>query len=164
MLPDGSLAAELPSLNGARRQVPVESLETIRRILAAQLSNRASTIGTDGKPTQSQVIHWERHLETFNSRGETTGIKKLDPDNCIWCLAHSLGIDTSERAQKRARAILREQRRAASHPFSMGDGSVTVRRIPKRDRRISGKERTETIVMDFDEDDFAEALNPSQGG
>jgi hypothetical protein len=152
MLPDGSLCMERP-YQGGRIQTPVSDFETVRRALAAQLHNRADTIGTDGKPTNAQVQHWEQHLERISSTGEIS-IGKLTPDTCVWCLAHTMGLSTDERAHKRARAILREQRKAASRPFTMGDGSVTVRKIPKGASVKSKKPVTETLVMDFDEDFF----------
>jgi hypothetical protein len=160
LLPDGSLAAELPSLNGARRQVPVDSLETVRRILAAQLHNRADTIGTDGKPTIAQVKHWEEHLERIvDDATGTYKISKLQPDTCVWCLAHTMGLSTDERAHRRARAILREQRRIQAAPYKMGDGSVTVKRIPAQDKRIirKGKKEEPTINLGLDDIDFSDA-------
>lgn len=161
LAPDGTLLMERGGLNGARSQTPITSLETIRRALASQLRNRESTIGTDGSPTISQVRHWERHLERVDHRtGTILQIYKPDPD-CIWCIAHDLGIDTSERAHRRARAILREQRRISSRPFTMGDGSVTVRKVPARDRHIKSSTKQETLVMDFedafDDIDFTQA-------
>jgi hypothetical protein len=156
MLPDGSLCMERP-YQGGRIQTPVSDFETIRRALAAQLHNRADTIGTDGKPTTAQVRHWEDHLERVMPDG-TLSIGKLNPDTCVWCLAHTMGLSTDERAHKRARAILKEQRRISSHPFTMGDGSVTVRRVPKSASSKSKKPIQSTLVMDFDEDFFQEEL------
>src|SRR3974390_8171 len=130
MPPDGEIVAEIP-FKGARRQHPIASFDTIRRILAAQLHRSEHTIGTDGAPTSAQVYHWEHHLERINPRtGELINIDKLSPDTCLWCFAHTMGLATDERAHKRARAILREQRRIQSRPFSMGDGRVTVRPLP----------------------------------
>jgi hypothetical protein len=62
LAPNGTLIAELPGPNGARRQVPLGKNpgETLTRILQNQLSNRTE-IGLDGAPTQAQVKHWERH-------------------------------------------------------------------------------------------------------
>jgi hypothetical protein len=62
LAPNGTLIAELPGPNGARRQVPLgpKPGETLTRILQNQLSNRTE-IGLDGAPTQAQVRHWERH-------------------------------------------------------------------------------------------------------
>jgi hypothetical protein len=156
MLPDGTLALERMH-NGARIQTPVFDFETIRRALAAQLHNRADTIGTDGKPTVSQVTHWEQHLERVDHRtGAVLSIGKLSPDTCVWCLAHTMGLSTDQKAHNRARAMLKEQRRIASSPFKMGNGSVTVRRVPKGASSKSKKPITETLVMDFDEDFFQE--------
>ena len=156
MLPDGSLCIERP-YQGGRIQTPVSDFETIRRALAAQLHNRADTIGTDGKPTQSQVLHWENHLERVDHRtGRVLSIGKLSPDTCVWCLAHTMGLSTDERAHRRARAILREQRRITTRPFKMGDGSVTVRKLPTIDRRIRTKSSTkkETVNLCLDDIDF----------
>jgi|SRR5215472_10073512 len=134
LAPDGQVVAEIP-FNGGRRHLPLSpgeaGFETIRRILAAQLHRSEYTIGTDGAPTVSQIQHWQNHLEYVDL---DTGVVKrpanIQPDTCIWCLAHEMGLSTDERAHRRARAILREQRRAATKPFKMGDGSVTVRHIP----------------------------------
>lgn len=155
MLPDGTLCMERP-YQGGRIQTPVSDFETVRRALAAQLHNRADTIGTDGQPTIAQVRHWEQHLERVGSNGEIS-IGKLTPDTCVWCLAHTMGLSTDERAHKRARAILAAQRKAAARPFTMGDGSVTVRRIPQAASSKSKKAIKETLVMDFEEDFFSEA-------
>src|SRR5215467_7037917 len=163
MNPEGQIVAEIP-FNGGRRHILIDSFESIRRILAAQLHRSQSTIGTDGAPTQSQVIHWERHLEgadysdnasvkdSKRERMDTSGavirVNNLDPDNCIWCLAHTMGLATDRRAHNRARAILREQRKAASRPFSMGDGSVKVRHIPAQDKHIRSSSTPKHEVID----------------
>jgi hypothetical protein len=73
LAPNGTLIAELPGPNGARRQValgtgirksfgePVPLVEeSLTRILQGQLNSRVE-IGLDGAPTQAQVKHWERH-------------------------------------------------------------------------------------------------------
>jgi hypothetical protein len=62
LAPNGTLIAELPGPNGARRQVPLgsEPGPTLLRILQGQLNSRVE-IGLDGAPTQAQVRHWERH-------------------------------------------------------------------------------------------------------
>jgi len=43
----------------------------------------------------------------------------------------------------------------------MGDGSVTVRKVPARDRHIKSSTKQETLVMDFedafDDIDFTQA-------
>ena len=128
LAPDGQVVAEIP-FNGGRRHMPISDFTTIRRILAAQLHRNEHTIGTDGAPTVSQIEHWEKHLE-FVIDGIVQRPTNIQPDTCIWCLAHEMGLSTDERAHRRARAILREQRRAATQPFKMGNGSVTVRKIP----------------------------------
>lgn len=122
LAPDGSIVAEFPTPNGLRRHVPIPSepalaLETIRRILSAQLGNRPQTIGTDAKPTSAQVRHWQEHLD----QGKT------DP-MCPWCIAAELGIDTSQSAYKRAQAYLRAQRRETTRRnfHYAGDGTVKV--------------------------------------
>ena len=63
--PQGDLIAELPGLNGSRRQVPLrtneETVEScLLRILNAQVKQQTS-LGQDGAPTAAQVKHWERH-------------------------------------------------------------------------------------------------------
>jgi hypothetical protein len=124
LAPDGSLIAELPGANGGRRQVPITSLSTIRTILASQLSQSQShTIGTNAAPTSGQVTHWEKH--------------SIPDEHCPWCIADSLGIDTSRRAYKLAHRV--------------GDGSVKVRYLPTKSRKISPKE----VSLDalFDDDD-----------
>jgi len=159
MSPTGDIVAEIP-FNGGRRHLPVSDFESIRRILAAQLHRSESTIGTDGAPTSSQVRHWEQHLERSDPKtGHILSVSKLQPDTCIWCLAHTMGLATDERAHKRARAILKEQRRMQTRPFTMGDGSVTVRRIPAQDKRIrpKGRKQEPLVVMDFDDIDFTQA-------
>jgi hypothetical protein len=74
LAPNGTLIAELPGPNGARRQVALGSgfrkdmgrdpvplvEESLTRILQGQLASRVE-IGLDGAPTQAQVKHWERH-------------------------------------------------------------------------------------------------------
>jgi hypothetical protein len=73
LAPNGTLIAELPGANGARRQVPLGTgvrksfddpvplvEESLTRILQGQLNSRVE-IGLDGAPTQAQVKHWERH-------------------------------------------------------------------------------------------------------
>src|SRR5215472_3211214 len=154
MNPEGSIVAEIP-FNGGRRHILIDSFESIRRILAAQLHRSQSTIGTDGAPTQSQVTHWEKHLEQADPvNGIILSVQNLQPDTCIWCLAHTMGLATDRRAHNRARAILREQRRAATHPFTMGDGSVKVRIIPSADKRIKSsstpKHEMQDLQIDLD--------------
>lgn len=123
LAPDGRLVAELPGANGSRRQVTIESLGTLRNILAAQLRQPASTIGTTGAPTSGQVIHWEQHT-THNPQ-------------CPWCIAREMGIDVSQGAHKRAQRALREQRAATYH--RVGDGSVKVRVVPTKSRHITAR-------------------------
>jgi hypothetical protein len=123
--PDGSLIAELPGINGSRRQVPITSLSSIRTILSAQLSRSPTTIGTDGAPTSGQVRHWEQHTS-------------IPDPQCPWCIAAEMGIDTSRAAHTRARRLLQSQRAQSSHPYHrVGDGSVKVRIIPKQSRHIT---------------------------
>lgn len=155
--PSGSLVAELPGMNGARRQVELTDeggISTLRRILGAQQSYTPQTIGMDGKPTQSQVTHWEHHLERRHADGTIT-IGKSSP-TCVWCVAHSLGIDTTESAHRRARVILAEQRRKATQPHKAGNGSVTVRKLGNPDKRIRTN-RKDIEVLDFDDVDFSQA-------
>jgi hypothetical protein len=144
--PDGALQAELP-YSGGRRRVTIESLDSIRQILAAQLRQTPSTIGMDGSPTGGQVRHWERH--------ENEGI--IDPD-CPWCIAKSLGIDTSREAYAAARRALYAAREASRTPISkrpashqVGDGSVRVTIIPTKSRKISSRKLDFSTL--FDDDD-----------
>jgi len=157
LAPDGQVVAEIP-FNGGRRHLPLSpgeaGFETIRRILAAQLHRSEYTIGTDGAPTVSQIQHWQNHLEYVDL---DTGVVKrpanIQPDTCIWCLAHEMGLSTDERAHRRARAILREQRRAATKPFKMGDGSVTVRHIPTQAKELkASKHKHEVVDIQIDID------------
>jgi hypothetical protein len=123
LAPDGSLVAEFPTTNGLRRHVPISEefgIQTIHRILAGQISHTPSTIGLDAKPTIAQVRHWSEHLDQSKTS-----------DHCPWCIAASLGIDTTERAYKRAVASLQAQRKASRQQSQQsfhraGDGSVKV--------------------------------------
>lgn len=141
LAPDGSIVAEFPSPNGLRRHVPISDesgMATIRRILSAQLGNRHTHIGMDGKPTSAQVTHWQEHLA-----------KERNDPYCPWCIAAELGIDTSEAAYKRARHMLNEQRRAPTktpHHYA-GDGSVKVYQANK-----SGKNARRVITQSMIDD------------
>lgn len=55
----GDIIAELPGANGARRQIPINDLSTIRRILQAQQLSAERRIGHDAAPTVAQVRDWE---------------------------------------------------------------------------------------------------------
>lgn len=112
--PEGSLVAELPGPNGARRKVPLrdhEAVESIRRMLSAQLRSQWE-IGTDGAPTARQVKHWEQH-DSFAD------------DRCPFCIAEG----RTRGGKPRARPIV-----LAEH------GGVTVRRVAAKSRKIA-KER-----------------------
>jgi hypothetical protein len=127
LAPDGGLQAEVPGLNGARRIIAMSDGEagiSIRRILEHQIKVINPKIGTDGSPTNAQVYHWEHH--------EDQGVFN---DRCMFCIAESLGIDTS-------------RKRAIPQPkppwMTLGDGSVKVRRLPPRRSRSKGKKTTES--------------------
>lgn len=112
-----AIQAELPGANGMRRVIALGRNETIEatllRILQAQ-SLRAVECGEDGSPTQAQVLHWERHSE-------------WPDDRCKFCKAEGRTLRASER---KARGIQ-----------LAGDGSVQVRRLVPKDKRLSNSLR-----------------------
>jgi hypothetical protein len=110
LAPNGTLIAELPGPNGARRQVPLGKNpgETLTRILQNQLSNRTE-IGLDGAPTQAQVRHWERH-EIW-----------ADP-TCRFCIA-----ERGLHPRQKPKAV-------ADKPMSKSNG-VEVRRLSDKERK-----------------------------
>ena len=120
-------------------------MESIHRILGAQLTNRPQTIGSDAKPTQHQVRHWHLHLE-----------QNISDPMCPWCMAAELGIDTTERAYKRARALLLAQRRETNRRsfHYAGDGSVKVYHSQKGKSKAKLKvDLNMSSMLDDDEDD-----------
>lgn len=147
--PSGELQAELP-YSGGRRTVIIESIDSLRTMLAGQLRQTPSTIGLDGSPTSGQVVHWEQH--------QAQGL--IDPD-CPWCIADEMGIDTSPRAYQAARRALHNARARSKKPTPYhyaGDGSVKVTVLKTRDRRITSsskkeakpiKEKVKKIAADF---------------
>lgn len=112
-----ALQAELPGANGARRVIALGRDETIEatllRILQAQ-ALRAVECGEDGSPTQAQVLHWERHAE-------------WPDDRCKFCKAEGRTLRASDRKARSAQLA--------------GDGSVRVRRIVSKDKRLSNSLR-----------------------
>lgn len=78
----GDLVAELPGANGARRQIPIKDLSTVRRILQAQQLSAERRIGHDAAPTVTQVQDWEgiakhlapRRLAKSSEWGEELGL------------------------------------------------------------------------------------------
>jgi hypothetical protein len=150
---DGSLVAEFPTPNGLRRHVPIHDdtgIATIRRILAAQLSNRPQTIGTDAKPTTGQVNHWHKHLDQAGLFSAT----QSDP-MCPWCIAAELGIDTTEKAYKRARAILTNERRIQSRRnfHYAGDGTIKVYTTANKSGKAKLKVNLDLASLLEDDDD-----------
>lgn len=143
LAPDGSLQAEIPT-NGGRRHVPVESLDSIRTMLCGQLRQTPHTIGLDASPTIGQVRHWEKH-------------QSPDPQ-CPWCIAASMGIDTSLSAYKRAKAALRAQRIQKTQTFRAGDGSVKVTYLKPKTRKIKDSHTPDFSAM-FEDDE--ESSSPS---
>lgn len=109
LAPDGSLQAELPGANGARRRMTLRSGDceaTLQRILRAQQQGHVA-IGEDGAPTQQQVRHWERH-EIFAD------------DRCPFCVAEGR---THGGTGRRSRVTV------------LSDyGGVTIRRVAARVR------------------------------
>lgn len=107
--PEGGLLAELPGVNGFRRQVPLrsgEAGESLLRILHAQLVSGHTRIGLDEAPTEAQVWHWEHH----GVFAEAT---------CPWC-------QELARAQGRKRVA----RKRAQPPVVIAEhGDVTIRRF-----------------------------------
>lgn len=145
LAPDGTIVAEFPTPNGLRRHVPIsdgpEGMPAIRRILSAQLGNRPTHIGTDAKPTVAQAKHWQEHLA-----------RNRKDEYCPWCIAQELGIDTSEKAYKRARVMLQEQRRT-KRPFNYaGDGSVKVYKANQsKPKRIITQSMLSALMEDTEE-------------
>lgn len=147
LAPDGTVVAEFPTPNGLRRHVPIHDItgmETIRRILAAQLSHRPQSIGSDAKPTTAQVRHWSEHLD-----------QNKTSEYCPWCIAASMGIDTSQSAYNRAQAILRAERAATSRRsfHYAGDGSVKVYHTGAGKSRPRIKVSMAGLLDEEDEDD-----------
>jgi hypothetical protein len=115
--PQGKLQAELP-FNGGRRIVQLgqgspaqrdEGIErTLQRILEAQARSRVEC-GEDGSPTEQQVRHWERHSQWPDER-------------CKFCITE--GITQTSRKKKTLLHLV-------------GDGSVQVRRIVQRGRKMT---------------------------
>lgn len=114
LAPDGSLQAELPGANGARRRVPLRDGElalTLHRMLDAQSRERYA-IGEDGAPTQQQLKHWEAH--------------QIWPDDrCPFCKAE--GRLVSKAGMRRQASVMIVEHGSAA-------GAVKIRRIikPKR--------------------------------
>lgn len=99
------LQAELPGVNGARRIVSMAHKDFVSSCLKILqgLARGKTEIGLDGAPTQQQVRHWERH-------------SIFPDDHCPFCL------------NEKKVSAQRRQQRVREH--FVGDGSVTVRRIP----------------------------------
>jgi hypothetical protein len=123
--PDQSqLQAELPGLNGSRRVCVLprknrDFIEACRRILQGLALGKVQ-IGLDGAPTSQQVRHWERH-------------SMFPDDRCPFCLD-----------EKRVTSQRRQQR-LSEH--TVGDGSVTVRRVPSRKRGDGLKSATSALQL-----------------
>ena len=130
--PAGQIVAELPGPSGSRRHLAITDLDTVHRILAAQLKSTPQTIGLDGAPTSGQATHWAKHME-----GEEI---VLEDEQCSWCIASRMGIDTSEAAYQRAKRELRLSKNRGKPNFTshlVGDGTVRVRQLPTKDKHIS---------------------------
>lgn len=87
--PQGTLQAELPGPNGARRVCqlkPGQAERDLLEILHGQLARRVE-IGEDGAPTQAQVKHWEEHGQWPDSR-------------CAFCRAEGKSGTGGEGARK----------------------------------------------------------------
>lgn len=110
------LQIELPGANGMRRVIPVSRGDKLQdvalRILQAQARQQIE-IGLDGAPTSRQLLHWERHW-------------MFPDDRCPFCIAEGTAHRPSKRWQ-----------RASEHV--VGDGSVTVRRVPPKGRPMRQK-------------------------
>lgn len=143
--PNGDIVAEYPTPNGLRRHVEITDMDTIRRILSAQLASRPSTIGLDAKPTSAQAKHWQEHLA-----------KNRHDSYCPWCIARELGIDTSEAAYKRAKALLTQQRKAptarnATPYHYAGDGTIkvyTANKSAKSATRLATQSMIDDLLSD----------------
>lgn len=125
--PSGTLQIELPTPAG-RRLIPVlpGQLEaTAIRILQAQIvGDTARTIGQLSDPSSFQVIHWNKHSDIENP--------VRDPQ-CPFCRD-----DNIEDAICLASTNWKEPISSppAKKKFRLGDGSVTVRRLPPSSRHI----------------------------
>lgn len=117
LMPDGTLAAELPGPGPTRRKIELafgKAEQTLLRILAAQLLERDWEIGLDSAPTSAQVKHWEKHGEWPRER-------------CRFCLAEGrISAADPLRAKRTNRLIERRS-----------DG-VEIKRIPARSRGPEG--------------------------
>lgn len=111
----GALQIELPGPNGTARAIGLaygHEVEIIQRILCAKRDSRIA-IGEDGAPTTTQVRHWTQHY-MFPSH------------ECAFCIAEGRATSRSHRRQSQSAA-----------PRSVGDGSVTVRRLPPRGKHAN---------------------------
>lgn len=120
LLPSGELALELPGPNGLRRKIELgqRPLETILRVLREQQAKPAQRIGLDGAPTQTQVLHWERHAIW------------RDP-SCSHCASELWASDQRQgRSQRRTQVI------------KLGDG-CEVRRVAPGVRHELGTRATD---------------------
>jgi hypothetical protein len=144
--PAGQIVAELPGPSGSRRHLAINDLDTVHRILASQLKSEPQTIGLDGAPTSGQAIHWEKHMD-----GD---VIVSEDEQCSWCIAARMGIDTSEAAYQRAKRELRRSKNRGPYIYSTtaGDGSVRVRIAPTKSNRIKPRQVAVSLSSLFEEE------------
>ena len=100
--PAGSLQAELPGPNGARRVLPLDGhpsdiLESLRRLLFAQ-ARGSIKIGSAGFPTSQQLHHTINHSETV--------------DGCPFC---NLGLRHSNNICQSSKTTIQQTKKAKKH-------------------------------------------------
>lgn len=140
--PQGGLQCELP-MNGQRRVIAIsqdaDGIATLSRILHAQLRNTSQwqtpdgtqwnvegiLCGTDGKPSQYQVTHWERHAE-------------WPSDTCVIC-----------KSEGRVRSP--KAKRNDNKWTLVGDGSCKVRRVAPqgKTRKLTARSATASKAQDI---------------
>lgn len=92
LMPDGTLATEIPGPSGARRKLPLKPGQveaTIIEILRGKLAQHIA-VGDDGSPTSHQVRHWERHPHIVNGvtiRQDAEGLPLWADPMCPFCIA-----------------------------------------------------------------------------
>ena len=143
LTPQGDLVAELPAANGARRQVPDSSLETIRRILTAQL-RAETTIGLDGAPTSRQTIHWDKH-------------SKLHPQPyCPWCREAGWTSPpvTKAKPQGRARHRTPPKTKHVCIPDPTGQSLLPIMVTKAEARKLGWRSKPTIIHIPFTPEDL----------
>jgi len=140
--PLNHMQAEIPGINGARRIVPITTLDDIYRILHAQsiTATASSTVAPRG------IGHHLKH-------------HKSEPDTlCPWCVADELGIEYQAFQPRPEHQPSR--RRSSSHHISshhIGDGSVRVTYLQPKSRHLKPQSKRFDF-SDFDLNSMDESL------